>query len=34
MKDRKGVGEAYPELVVDPASLDDIMVMIIRGDAA
>lgn len=34
VKDRKGVGEAYPELVVDPASLDDIMVMIIRGDAA
>ena len=32
--DRKGIAEAYPELVVDPASLDDIMVMVIRGDAA
>lgn len=32
--DRKGVAEAFPELVVDPASLDDIMVMVIRGDAA
>lgn len=29
--DRRGVAEAYPELVVDPASLDDIMVMIIRS---
>lgn len=32
VKDRVGVAEAYPELVVDPASLDDIMVMIIRGE--
>ena len=32
--DRKGVAEAFPELVVDHASLDDIMVMVIRGDAA
>lgn len=31
--DRCGVAEAYPELVVDPASLDDIMVMIVRGVA-
>lgn len=31
VNDRDGVREAYPELVVDPASLDDIMVMIIRG---
>ena len=29
--DRRGVAEAFPELVVDPASLEDIMVMIIRG---
>ena len=34
VRDRQGVAEAYPELVVDPASLDDIMVMVIRGDAA
>ena len=34
VKDRKSVIEAYPELVVDPASLDDIMVMVIRGDVA
>ena len=34
VRDRNGVAEAYPELVVDPASLDDIMVMVIRGDAA
>ena len=34
VRDRRGVAEAYPELVVDPASLDDIMVMVIRGDAA
>ena len=33
VRDRQGVAEAYPELVVDPASLDDIMVMVIRGDA-
>ena len=33
VRDRRGVAEAYPELVVDPASLDDIMVMVIRGDA-
>lgn len=33
VSDRRGIAEAYPELVVDPASLDDIMVMIIRGDA-
>lgn len=33
VNDRGGVAEAYPELVVDPASLDDIMVMVIRGDA-
>ena len=33
VRDRHGVAEAYPELVVDPASLDDIMVMVIRGDA-
>ena len=33
VRDRRGVTEAYPELVVDPASLDDIMVMVIRGDA-
>ena len=31
--DRHGVAEAFPELVVDPATLDDIMVMIIRGDS-
>lgn len=34
VRDRNGVAEAYPEIVVDPASLDDIMVMIIRGEAA
>lgn len=32
VRDRTGVAEAYPELVVDPASLDDIMVMMIRGE--
>lgn len=32
--DRHGVAEAFPELVVDPATLDDIMVMIIRGDSS
>lgn len=32
--DREGVAEAFPELIVDPASLEDIMVMVIRGDAA
>lgn len=32
VSDREGIREAYPELVMDPASLDDIMVMIIRGD--
>ena len=34
VRDRHGVAEAYPELVVDPATLDDIMVMVIRGDEA
>lgn len=34
VSDRNGVKEAYPELVVDPASLDDIMVMVIRGEGA
>lgn len=33
VSDRNGVAEAYPELVVDRASLDDIMVMVIRGDS-
>lgn len=34
VRNRQDIEEAYPELVVDPASLEDIMVMIIRGDAA
>ena len=29
--DKQGMREAYPELVVDDATLDDIMVMIVRG---
>ena len=32
VRDRSGVAEAYPELVVDPASLEDIMVMMVRGE--
>lgn len=31
VRDRDGVREAFPELVVDPASLDDILVMTVRG---
>lgn len=31
VRDRNGVREAFPELVVDPASLDDILVMTVRG---
>ncbi len=34
VSDRNGIKEAYPELVVDPASLDDIMVMVIRGESS
>ena len=34
VSDRNGIREAYPELVVDPASLDDIMVMVIRGESS
>lgn len=30
--DKQGMREAYPELVVDDATLDDILVMIVRGD--
>lgn len=30
--DKHGMREAYPELVVDDATLDDILVMIVRGD--
>lgn len=32
--DKHGMREAYPELVVDDATLDDILVMIVRGDGA
>lgn len=32
--DKAGMREAYPELVVDDASLDDIMVLTIRGEDA
>lgn len=32
--DRRGIAEAFPEAVVDPASLDDILVFMIRGDRA
>lgn len=32
--DRMGIAEAFPEAVVDPASLDDILVFMIRGDRA
>lgn len=31
VRDKKGLKEAYPELVIDDASLDDIMVYMIRG---
>ncbi|MGE0014785.1 MAG: hypothetical protein AB7S83_01165 [Candidatus Methanomethylophilaceae archaeon] len=34
VRDRHAVKEAFPELTVDTASLDDIMVLIVRGDAA
>lgn len=32
--DRGGITEAYPEATVDPASLDDILVFMIRGERA
>lgn len=30
--DRAGIAEAYPEAIIDPASLDDILVFMIRGE--
>lgn len=34
VEDREGLAEAYPEAIIDKASLDDILVFIIRGETA
>ena len=33
VKDRRAFARLYPELTVDPASLEDIMVFTVKGDA-
>ena len=33
VKDRRAFAQLYPELTVDPASLEDIMVFTVKGDA-